>query len=116
MLEDVREKLMLEKDGCIDVGTLSRFSKKAYITLVVPFQSHFDELSRFVRFNACCRNVAIYVLCQAQNFGCQALSTILHPCVSNSSLTQQLEAGTLSLSSRRPRRTFLRLTSTSFMS
>merc|ERR550517_1544610 len=29
------------------------------------------------------QNVAIYALCQAQNFGCQALSTILHPCLTH---------------------------------
>ena len=40
---------------------------------------HLGEMSRFTRFDACWQNVAIYALCQAQNFGCQALSTILHP-------------------------------------
>ena len=40
---------------------------------------HVYKLSRFTRFEACWQNVAIYALCQAQNFGCQALATILHP-------------------------------------
>ena len=40
---------------------------------------HLGEMSRFARFDAYWQNVAIYALCQAQNFGCQALSTILYP-------------------------------------
>ena len=48
-------------NDCI-LGTWSHFSEKANLTLVVPFRSHFDELSQFVRFNACWQNVAIYAL------------------------------------------------------
>jgi len=48
-------------NDCI-LGTWSQFSEKANFTLVVPFRSHFDELSQFVRFNACWQNVAIYAL------------------------------------------------------
>jgi len=42
--------------------------------------TNLGEMLRFTRFDACWQNVAIHALCQAQNFGCQALSTILHPC------------------------------------
>ena len=41
--------------------------------------TYVDKMSHFTRFDAFWQNVAIYALCQAQNFGCQALSTILHP-------------------------------------
>ena len=40
---------------------------------------HVGEVLRFTHFDACWWNVAIYAFCQAQNFGCQAPSTILHP-------------------------------------
>merc|ERR1719397_176407 len=42
--------------------------------------THVGKMSRFTHFDSSWQNVAIYALCQAQNFGCQALSTILHPC------------------------------------
>ena len=41
--------------------------------------TYVDKMSHFTRFDAFWQNVAIYALCQAQNFGCQALSTIMHP-------------------------------------
>ena len=51
--------------------------------------TNLDEMLRFTRFDACWQNVAIYALCQAQNVGCQALSTILYPCQAHPTLPLQ---------------------------
>ena len=103
----VRGKQMSEDAGCI-VGTWSQFKEKANnyacCSISVAFWwivricalwrmlakcrdlhtfslTNLGEMLRFTRFDACWQNVAIHALCQAQNFGCQALSTILHPWV-----------------------------------
>ena len=66
MPEEVLGKPILEKvPGELRVKFMLvsiQTKKRQTITLVVPFQSHFDELSGFVRFDACWQNVAIYTL------------------------------------------------------
>ena len=83
----VRGKLMFEKsawkNGNATIYALWRMLEKCHNLRAI---THVGKMLRFTRFDACWRIVAIYALCQAQNFGCQALSTILHPCLWQPSL------------------------------